>query len=76
MVFWVVIIGFVPTAKTATVELGRPASSSSRQQIIDCDIRLGGSIEADDLQKMLRKMRLFESTEKPYAFASGEINIL
>jgi hypothetical protein len=65
MVFWVVIIGFVPIAKTATVELGRPASSSSSQQTIDCDIRLGGTIEADDLQELLRKIRLFESTELP-----------
>jgi len=64
MVFWVVIIGFVTIGKTATVELGRPTISSSGQQTIeDCDIRLGGTIEVDDLQKLLRRMRLFESTE-------------
>ena len=65
MVFWVVIFGSVPIAKTATVELGRPASSSSSKNTIDCDIRLSGTIEVGDLQKTLRKMCLFESTEVP-----------
>ena len=65
MVFWVVIFGSVPIAKTATVELGRPASSSSSKNTIDCNIRLSGTIEVGDLQKTLRKMRLFESTEAP-----------
>ena len=65
MVFWVVIFGSVPIAKTATVELGRPASSSFSKNTIDCNIRLSGTIEVGDLQKTLRKMRLFESTEAP-----------